>query len=208
MAARFLDELKSLIKKRGGFAKPSHFEVNFSGLEKIGFRPEDARDLSALVTRVNIPERRLKTVEFSPFRHMTLYPIGYENETLSIEFNVPTDMFVKKIFDTWSEKILPTDSYLMKYASSGYKIDLEIFQKAEGAVEKTLDHKVMYMIKLNDVFPVLVPKIEMSDDAEGILKVTVEFAYDDIKWEILETNPNKIINENDIRRAEQFRITS
>lgn len=197
----FLNELKSLITKRGGFAKPSHFKVNFAGLTKIGFSSEDARDLSTLVTKVNIPERKLKTVEFSPFRHMTIYPVGYENEALTIEFNVPTDMFVKKIFDTWTEKIIPTSSYLMKYAASGYKIELDITQ-LDGK------HNAVYEIKLTDVFPINVPRIELSDEDENILKVSVEFAYDDIKWQILETSTSIIVDENNVRRAEQLRNIS
>lgn len=186
MATRFLDELKGIINKRGGFAKPSHFYVDFSGLSDIGFDLAEARDLSNLVTKVNIPERKLKTIEFSPFRHSSLYPVGYENEELIIEFNVTTDMFIKKIFDKWTEKILPSDSYLMKYSSTTdklkqFKIDLTIYQQAAN-------HNISYKVKLDGVYPLVVPKIEMSDDAEGILRLSVNFSFNDISWDHIEAS--------------------
>jgi type VI protein secretion system component Hcp len=138
---------------------------------------------------------------------MTSYAVGYENEALSIEFNVPTDMFVKKIFDKWTEKILPSDSYLMNYSSTTdklkkFKIDLNIFQQSEKFDDTTLDHKVMYKIKLTDVFPINVPKIELSDDADGILRVTIDFSYDDIKWDHIVLKEEKIAQE---QRIEQNR---
>ena len=182
-----IDQLKAIIGKRD-IAKSNRFEVDFSGLNKIssklGISGNDLRDLTPLVDSVNMPGRQLQTFGYDLFRHMTEFPTGYVNEAFSVEFLSTADFHPKRIFDKWIDYVVPTSTYLIKYADE-YKCDITIKQK-------TLSDDTGYKLILDDVFPKAIRGITYSNDADDVVKFGVEFAFNDISIADPQGNVSKL----------------
>lgn len=170
-----IDNIRSLINKRG-ISKANLYEVDFSGMLSLGlgFSPNDIKDLTLCVDNVSIPGRQLQTFGYSLFRHPTEFPTGYVNEGLVIEFNMTSDMFTKNIFDKWIDSIVPTRTYLVKYADQ-YKTNITIKQLDEHG-------KASYIMKLDRVFPKAIRGLSLSSTDEGYVKFGVDFGYNDLNF--------------------------
>ena len=171
-----IDDIKTLVNKRGGFAKPNRFSVDFSGLagKILGFDTEQFRDLNILVDSVNIPGRTISTTEFGAWRHVIKIPTAYVEDDIEMVFNVTNDFTSKKILDAWLNLVISEESYLVAY-DSDYKIDIKINQ---------LDDKdnIKYSANIYGAFPISVKGLPLDNNSESaVSRCTATFAYDYFK---------------------------
>jgi hypothetical protein len=172
-----INKLKSIFNKRGP-ALANRFKVDFSGMSSlnIGASPDDLRELSYLVDSSVMPGRQLQTFGYDLFRHPTEVPTGYVNEGFSIEFNMTADMMPKRVFDSWINLVVDSQTYLMKYADE-FKCSMQIIQT-------DLADKKKYVLELDQVFPKTIRGISYSQSSGDLTKFGVEFAYNDIRiWD-------------------------
>jgi hypothetical protein len=174
-----INKLKSIFNKRGP-ALANRFKVDFSGMQtlsnKLDASTEDLRELSYLVDSSVMPGRQLQTFGYDLFRHPIEVPTGYVNEGFSIEFNMTADMMPKRVFDSWINLVVDSESYLMKYENE-FKCNLHIIQT-------DLEDKKKYVLELDKVFPKTIRGISYSQAGGDLTKFGVEFAYNDIRiWD-------------------------
>lgn len=184
-----IDELKATISKTG-VAKANQFDVDFVGMKDLGFplsiegtsKTELIRDLNKFVSSTSIPGRQLQTFGYDLFRHMTEFPTGYVNDSLAIEFILPSKLEVKQIFDAWINYVVDIDSYLMKFANQ-YKCDLVLSQmrRDREGVKKT------YSVVITDCYPKAVRGVTYSQDDDSLTKFSVEFAFNDLHFPSVKT---------------------
>jgi len=191
-----IDKLKSTIGKRGGLAKANRFKVMFTPPQQSLFNIDpqaiftslisgeginakslinDPRDISMLCTSANIPGRSFSTDEIQMHKQAVKMVYGFIDEDIEMTFLLTNDMYMKKMFDDWSQAIINDQTYTLSYKNE-YTTDVVIQQL-------NMDNKVVYGAKLENAYPITISPIEYSNDSEDIGSFTVTFSYDKYKLE-------------------------
>jgi hypothetical protein len=178
-----IDNIKTLVNRRGGFAKPNRFRVDLGGiLQKIPGLARDPNltsDLNFLVDSISIPTRSVNTFNYSIWNHDIKIPIGYEESEIEITFNITNDFITKKIMDDWSKLIIDQSTYLIAY-SSEYKCDIDIHQLDEN-------NKEVYSVKLKGAYPTSVKGILLDNNSESAIgKFSSTLVFD--RFEVIPIN--------------------
>lgn len=171
-----VDNIKSTISARGGFAKPNRFKVDFSGLlskfpsNQFGIR--DIADMNIMCDSCTIPGRTLLTTDWSIWNHQIKIPVGgYDEDDIEMVFNVTNDYFIKRIFDAWLDLVVNQDTYHVGYDAS-YKADLIISHLDER------DNEV-YRAKIQGAYPLTVKPISLDNNSEStVSKFSTAITFD------------------------------
>lgn len=189
-----LEDLKAAIKKHGSIARTNRFKVDFSGIRAYASDSE-IRDLEFFLEDVNIPSKDVETVDYSLYRNPIAYATGYKNGDFNMKFRAPTNMFVKRIFDRWIEKIIPREDYKLRYRNE-ITANFTITQTSE----RTWDHDKFlgldyYSVVILDAYPTSIGSIEYSNTQEGeYVSFSVDFAFRDVRY----FKPNPVIPEGTV----------
>ena len=184
-----IDNLKSVVGKRGGLSKANRFNVIFTppsgGLLNIGEGVlsslasgggpgaliNDPRDISLLAENITLPGRQINTLDYIAEKQSVKIPYGFLNEDVQATFLLTNDYYMKTMFDKWLESIIDTDSYKAKFKED-FTSDVVIQQLNEKNVP-------VYGIKLENAFPTTVAGIALDNNSENtVQKLTVTFSYD------------------------------
>jgi hypothetical protein len=175
-----LTDLKAAIKKHGSLARTNRFKVDFSVMSAYS---SNWRDLEYFLEDVNIPSKEIETVDYSLYRNPIAYATGYKNGDFSMKFRAPTNMFVKRIFDRWIEKIIPREDYKLSYRKENV-VNFRITQESE----RTRNHDKYlginyYNVLILDAYPISISSIEYSNTQEGeYVTFDVGFAFSDVRY--------------------------
>ncbi len=160
-----INEIKGVIGRRGGLARPNRFKVDFAGLRAgpgiPGLDKSAAEDLNFLVDNISMPGRSINTFEYSIWNHPVKIPIGYDEDDIEIVFNLTNDFMPKKIIDAWSAIIINQSSYLAEY-DEAYKRDIIIWQLDEN-------DNIKYGVKLMGAYPLTSKGLFLDNSAESTL---------------------------------------
>ena len=156
------------------FGSPIFQDISGDGID-LKSLINDPRDISMLCESASIPGRQFSTDEVTMHKQTVKMPYGFIDEDISMTFLLTNDMYMKKMFDNWTQSIINDDTYTLGYKKD-YTTDVIIQQL-------NADNKVVYGAKLENAFPITIAPIEYSNDADGISKLTVTFAYDKYKLE-------------------------
>jgi hypothetical protein len=180
-----LTEFKAAIEKHGSVARTNRFKVDFSSLTKLNIASSDEiRDLEYFLEGVNMPSKDVDTIEYSLYRNPIAYAVGYKNGDFSMTFRAPTDMFVKRLFDSWIEIIVPRRSYLMSYRNQ-IGVDFTITQTSErsAARDRASGLSNYYNVTILDAYPINLGSIEYSNvESDEYVRFTVDFAFRDVQY--------------------------
>lgn len=171
-----IEDMKALIHRRGGLAKPNRFKVDFSGLsgKLVEFNNDHFIDLNILVDSISIPGRTITTTDFGAWRHTVKVPTGYVEDDIEMVFNITNDFASKRILDAWAGLVISEESYLVSY-DKDYKVDLNIHQLDEN------DNSV-YSAKIYGAFPISVKGLPLDNNSESaVSRCNATFAYDYFK---------------------------
>ena len=185
-----IDNLKSVVAKKGGLARPNRFNVIFtppsqsilnldvgsiigsvlSGNFEADNLINDPRDISLLCQSVTLPGRNISTFEHQDFKQSNKFPYTFIDGDVTISFLLTNDYYMRKMFDNWMSNIFSADSYIVGYKKN-YAVDLIIQQ---------LDQKntPVYGTKLEKAFPTAIESTELSQDGQEVVRMSVTFAYD------------------------------
>ena len=169
-----IDKLKSAVVRRNGLARANRFEVLIVPPAKaFGGSIDKARDLNIFCEQVSFPGRQIQTFETNYVRQQIKVAQSFINEDVSITFNLTNDMFIKDIFDKWTNLIIDRDTFKKNY-DSVYKRDMYLYQNNH-------ENKHVLEVQLRNAFPISVQSVESSNSGDDIQQVTVEFTYEDFK---------------------------
>ena len=168
-----IDALKGLINTRKGFARSNRFEILVVPPAEAFEDTQEIRDLNILCDTTSLPGRQMQTFETNYTRQQVKVAQSFINEDVSFTFNLTNDMFIKRVFDKWTNMIIDRNTFKKNY-DSAYKRDIGIFQN-------DINNKRIYGVKLINAFPISVQGLELNSSDGEIQKLTVEFTYEDFE---------------------------
>ena len=204
-----LDKLKATIQARGGIARGNRFGVHITHPKKMvmqGFNSAldvdgepfrgnpnadpvtnhsftdflgDGRDTYILCTNVALPGKLITTTEAKHNHNLAKKPYSMATDEVNMTFLLTNDYYMKKYFDTWMEMIIDsTGNHYKTMYKDDYCADVEI-QALYGNVEE----QIGYAIKLENAYPRQISQVELGNDQESLMQVTVTWEYDN--WRLI-----------------------
>ena len=202
--ANSVDELKALANTKLGFARPNRFLVTFPtsfggsggilgsvlGLLNIGGGGASGRELNILCSNTTLPAKVTLTSERRIGMEFQKVAYGYAVDDVSMTFYLMNDYGVKEYFDAWRNSAIPEDggnaftsNYKSSYAKSitihQLRQPLKGFSRQVGPVRfgLGLGGGSVYSVELLEAFPVATSAIELNNELDGLVQLTVTFAY-------------------------------
>ena len=199
-----VDELKALANTKLGFARPNRFLVTFPtsfggsggilgsvlGLLNLGGGGASGRELNILCSNTTLPSKITLTSERRIGMEFQKVAYGYAVDDVSMTFYLMNDYGVKEYFDAWRNTAIPeeggnafTSNYKSSYAKSitihQLRQPLKGFSKQVGPIRfgLGLGGGSVYSVELLEAFPVATSAIELNNELDGLVQLTVTFAY-------------------------------
>ena len=203
-----VDELKALANTKLGFARPNRFLVtlptNFGGgggllggilgILGVGGGGAYGRELNILCSNAQLPALSTLTAERRIGMEAQKVAYGYMVDDLSMTFYLMNDYGVKTYFDAWMQTAIPregpdafTSAYKSEYARAvtihQLRQPLAGFSKQVGPIRFSggIGGGTVYSVNLIDAFPINTSAIELNNELDGLIQLTVTFAY--TRWE-------------------------
>ena len=196
-----IDTIKSTINRRGGLARGNRFAVYIThpsrGMNSLlNFNPatllsnlisgdgvnagdfiQDPRDMFLLCKSCTLPGKRISTTEATHNHNLSKKPYSAATDEVTMTFMLTNDYYIKKYFDMWQEMIVDTsgDHYKTFYKYD-YVTDVTIQQLSAS-------NNVIpgYTLQLRNAYPIQVGAVELSNESEGLLEVSITWEYDNFK---------------------------
>jgi len=185
-----IEKLKSLVSKKGGLAKANRFNVMFTPPEQSLLNIDlqgmissaisgnfnarnlinDPRDIALLCDSIVMPGKQISTLDYQTTKASRKIPYGTVHDDVALSFLLTNDYYMKTMFDKWINSIVDYDTYEVAYKDD-VSTDVIIQQLDEQDVP-------IYGVKLEGAFPVSIGEVALSNEATGIQKLNVSFAYD------------------------------
>ena len=196
-----IDTLKSTINRRGGVARGNRFAVYVNHPSKgmsslLNYNPatllsnlisgdgvnagdfiQDPRDMFLLCRSATMPGKRISTTEATHNHHLSKKPYSAATDEVTMSFMLTNDYYIKKYFDMWQEMIVDTsgDHYKTFYKNE-YCTDIIIQQ-----LSASNDVIPGYTVKLENAYPIQVGQVELTNESEGLMELSITWEYDNFK---------------------------
>jgi hypothetical protein len=183
-----IDELKSLVSTKLGFARSNQFLVVLPGSTGGFFGGLlGGNSMNLLCASAEIPGKQILTHDRQIGMLNEKMAYGYANPDVSMTFYALNDYGVVKYFNNWHEFTLNQNSYEAKYKNS-YAATVEIHQLRKPILGKTvglgpvklnlgLGGNTVHGVKLIEAFPTSINAIELSNELDGLVQLTVQLSY-------------------------------
>jgi hypothetical protein len=97
-------------------------------------------------------------------------------DAVTMTFLLTNDYYMKKYFDLWMELIVDSSGNHYKTAyKSEYTRDVEIHAL------NSKNENIGYGTKLEHAYPIQISQVELGEEQEGLMQVTVTWEYDNWK---------------------------
>ncbi len=191
-----IDDLKSLASVKLGFARPNNFLITLPARHGV-----DGRELNILCSNTTLPGKQVLTTERRIGMEMQKIAYGYAVDDVSMTFYLMNDYGVKKYFDNWRSKVINENTFDAQYKNE-YVDDITIhqlrkplvgFSKQLGPFRPNIGigGGTVYSCKLIDAFPTTIQSIELTNELDGLLQLTVQISY--TNWQT-DTSPQNFLN--------------
>ena len=124
-----------------------------------------------------LPGKRISTTEATHNHNLSKKPYSAATYEVTMSFIMTNDYYIKKYFDMWQEMIVDTsgDHYKTFYKND-YVTDVTIQQ-----LSASNDVIPGYSIQLRNAYPIQVGAMELDNESEGLLEVSITWEYDNFK---------------------------
>lgn len=137
-------------------------------------------DLTYLCEAAEMPGRGFMNLDLRYYGPSFKVPYQTTYEDITLTFLCRAKSKERQFFDDWMEMINPTLSYDFRYKSE-YTSDIQIFQFGESDNNRVemanLAPQAVYMITLNEAYPILVNPQPMTWADDNFLRLGVTFSY-------------------------------
>ena len=198
--ANSIEDIKALANTKIGFARPNKFLVTlpsvgvgggllngligaFSGMGG-GASP---RELNILCSNATMPAKQILTNDRRIGMEFQKIAYGYAVDDVSMTFYLMNDYGIKDYFDSWRSTILDESGQASNYKNEYAKTvtihqlrqPLKGFSKQVGPIRFNagLGGGTVYSVDLLDAFPIAASAIELNNELDGLVQLTVTFAY-------------------------------
>ncbi len=188
-----VDELKAIASVKLGFARPNNFLVT---LPDIG--GPSGRELNVLCRSVTLPGKQVLTVDRRIGMEFQKIAYGYAVDDVSMTFYCMNDYGVRKYFDAWRDLTVGEELGELRYKQD-YARSVTIHQlrkplvglsKALGPLRANIGigGGSVYSVELREAFPTTMNAIELNNDLDGLVELTVQLSY--TNWHAAEAQQN------------------
>jgi len=190
--ANSVDELKALVNTKLGFARPNRFLVtlpSFGGGGLFGIFTDGAspRELNILCSNASLPSKVVLTNDRRIGMEYQKMAYSYAVDDVSMTFYLMNDYGVKEYFDTWRNIVINEDRMESNYKNE-YARTVTIHQLRQPLVGFTkqvgpirfgggIGGGTVYSVDLLEAFPIVSSAIELNNELDGLVQLTVNFAY-------------------------------
>lgn len=198
--ANSIEDIKALVNTKLGFARPNKFLVTlptvgvgggllngiigaFSGMGG-GASP---RELNILCSNASMPAKQILTNDRRIGMEYQKVAYGYAVDDVNMTFYLMNDYGVKDYFDSWRSTILDetgqASNYKNEYAKTvtihQLRQPLKGFSKQVGPIRFNagIGGGSVYSVDLLDAFPIASSAVELNNELDGLLQLSVTFAY-------------------------------
>src|SRR6056300_554432 len=121
-----VDQMKSLITRKGGVANPTVFRVQLPSIAGV-----TSEEVNLLCTAVNIPGRQIATYDRDIGGKMEKVAYRPLYGDVSMTFLLLNDYGIRNYFEEWTRRIVNPDTYEMSYKNE-YSSQIRIQQLKKG----------------------------------------------------------------------------
>ena len=191
-----IEQLKSQMNKASGIALTNQFAVQLPTID--GY---EARSLNLLCKNVTLPGKQITTKDRMIGLFNEKIVDGFIIEDVSMTFYVLNDYHTKLYFDAWKSLMVDEKTGAVGYKKDYQKrITIHQLKKPDGSgllgQEYSADLSIggifsagidfyansIYSVDLLDAFPTSLSAIELTNDPDGLVEMTVQFSY--TNWEV------------------------
>ena len=188
-----VDELKAIASVKLGFARPNNYLVTLPDLGGVS-----SRELNVLCRSTALPAKQVLTTERRIGMEMQKVAYGYAVPDVSMTFYCMNDYGVKKYFDEWRAITIGEEIGELKYKNDYAKtVTIHQLRKPLVGLSKALGPLranigigggSVYSVELREAFPTTVSAIQLNNDLDGLVELTVEMSY--TNWYTAEAQQN------------------
>jgi len=135
--------------------------------------PSLSRYLALQCESAELPGKTLATADVKIYGPTFKVPYQTQYGDTSFTFLCTNDFFERKLFDRWTEAIMPSDTNNLRFPkgqSTRYMTNIKIIQYDEFI-------KQIYAVELIDAFPIGISPQSLSWSDENFHRLQIQFAY-------------------------------
>ena len=198
--ANSIEDITAIANTKLGFARSNKFLVTLPtvgvgggliagliGAFNGGNGGASPRELNILCSNATMPAKQILTNDRRIGMEFQKVAYGYAVDDVSMTFYLMNDYGVKDYFDSWRSTILDetgqASNYKNEYAKTvtihQLRQPLKGFSKQLGPIRFNagIGGGSVYSVDLLEAFPVSSSAIELNNDLDGLVQLTVTFAY-------------------------------
>ena len=198
--ANSIEDIKALANTKLGFARPNKFLVTMPtvgvgggllagliGAFSGGGGGASPRELKILCSNATMPAKQILTNDRRIGMEFQKMAYGYAVDDVTMTFYLMNDYGIKDYFDSWRSTILDevgqASNYKNEYAKTvtihQLRQPLKGFSKQLGPIRFNagIGGGSVYSVDLLEAFPIASSAIELNNDLDGLVQLTVTFAY-------------------------------
>ena len=198
--ANSIEDIKALANTKLGFARPNKFLITMPtvgvgggllagliGAFSGGGGGASPRELNILCSNATMPAKQILTNDRRIGMEFQKVAYGYAVDDVSMTFYLMNDYGIKDYFDSWRSTILDevgqASNYKNEYAKTvtihQLRQPLKGFSKQLGPIRFNagIGGGSVYSVDLLEAFPISSSAIELNNDLDGLVQLTVTFAY-------------------------------
>lgn len=202
-ANQFLVEMPTI--GQGGFLSGALAGIfppvpNIPGILDTG--TPSTREMNLLCSNTTLPGKQIMTTERRFGMKYEKVGYTYAVDDISMTFYLMNDYGVKRYFDSWISSIVDEElgevAYKINYAKSikihQLRKPLVGFSKNIGPLRGNLQigGGSVYTVELIDAFPINVQGINLSNELDGLVQLTVTFSY--TRWKAVDAGLQDFIS--------------
>lgn len=188
-----VDEIKAIASVKLGFARPNQFLITLPDLGGVS-----SRELNVLCANVNLPGKQVLTADRRIGMEFQKVAYGYAVDDVTMTFYCMNDYGVKKYFDAWRAITVGEEIGELKYKNDYAKtITIHQLRKPLVGLSKALGPLranigigggSVYSVELREAFPTTMQAIELNNDLDGLVQLSVQISY--TNWYTAEAQQN------------------
>lgn len=188
-----VDDLKAIASVKLGFARPNNYLVTLPDLGGVS-----SRELNVLCRSTTLPAKQVLTTDRRIGMEMQKIAYGYAVPDVSMTFYCMNDYGVKKYFDAWRDITVGEEIGELKYKNDYAKtVTIHQLRKPLVGLSKALGPLranigigggSVYSVELREAFPTTISAIQLNNELDGLVELTVEMSY--TNWYTAEAQQN------------------
>lgn len=188
-----IEDLKSKVSLKNGFAFSHHFAVELPSLAGI-----DGDTMNVLCKDVDMPGKQILTLDRNIGIHNEKVVNGFATADLNMSFYMTNDYGPRKYFDKWMSEMVDEETGNIQWKKGkdgtrgGFARDITIHQLSKPQARVGFDIGILdinfdllgnsiYSVTLEDAFPITQNAINLNSQG-SIVELQVNFAY--TKWTV------------------------